>query len=69
MRYDWSPITARAPLAWPHGKRRAVVVTMNCEHRDLVKDSREPCYAGGPPMLPDPLPANVADFPNFTWRE
>jgi peptidoglycan/xylan/chitin deacetylase (PgdA/CDA1 family) len=42
---------------------------MNCEHWDLVKDSREPYYAGGPPMLPDPLPANVADFPNFTWRE
>lgn len=20
-------------------------------------------------MLPDPLPGNVADFPNFTWRE
>jgi peptidoglycan/xylan/chitin deacetylase (PgdA/CDA1 family) len=69
MRYDWSPIVTRAPLRWPHGKRLAVVVTMNCEHWDLVKDSREPYYAGGPPMLPDPLPGNVADFPNFTWRE
>jgi len=69
MRYDWSPAPARPPLRWPGGKRLAVVVTMNCEYWDLVKDSREPYYAGGPPMLPDPLPGNVADFPNFTWRE
>jgi hypothetical protein len=35
----------------------------------LTKDTTEPYYAGGPPMLPDSLPGNVADFPNFTWRE
>jgi peptidoglycan/xylan/chitin deacetylase (PgdA/CDA1 family) len=69
MHYDWVPIVKRKALRWPHGKRLAVVVTMNCEYWDLVKDSSDPYYAGGPPMLPDPLPANVADFPNFTWRE
>lgn len=69
MRYDWIPIVKRKPLRWPDGKRLAVIVTMNCEYWDLVKDAREPYYAGGPPMLPDPLPGNVADFPNFTWRE
>jgi allantoinase len=69
MHYDWVPIIKRKPLRWPDGKRLAVIVTMNCEYWDLVKDYREPYYAGGPPMLPDPLPGNVADFPNFTWRE
>jgi allantoinase len=69
MRYDWVPLPARKPLKWPNGKRLALIVTMNCEHWDLVKDTSEPYYAGGPPMMPDPVPGNVADFPNFTWRE
>jgi allantoinase len=69
MPYPWSPLPARGPLRFPDGKRLAVIITMNCEYWDLLKDSTEPYYAGGPPMLPDPLPGNVADFPNFTWRE
>ena len=69
MPYDWVPITRRKPLVWPGGKRLALIVTMNCEFWDLIKDSDKPYYAGGPPMLPDPMPGNVADFPNFTWRE
>ena len=35
----------------------------------MVKDSDQPHYAGGPPILPDPLPSNVPDFPNYSWRE
>lgn len=69
MHYPWSPIAHRGPLRWPEGKKLAVIITMNCEYWDLVKDTSEPYYAGGPPMLPDSLPGNVADFPNFTWRE
>lgn len=69
MRYDWVPLPQRKPLRWPGGKRVALIITMNCEYWDLVKDSSEMYYAGGPPMMPDPLPGNVADFPNFTWRE
>jgi peptidoglycan/xylan/chitin deacetylase (PgdA/CDA1 family) len=69
MPYDWVPINRRKPLRWPGGKRLAVIITMNCEFWDLTKDSNKPYYAGGPPMLPDPMPANVADYPNFTWRE
>ncbi len=69
MHYPWSPIAHRGPLRWPDGKKLAVIITMNCEYWDLVKDTSEPYYAGGPPMLPDSLPGNVADFPNFTWRE
>ena len=69
MHYPWSPMPSRGPLRWPEGKTLAVIITMNCEYWDLVKDTTEPYYAGGPPMLPDSLPGNVADFPNFTWRE
>ncbi|MBL8380729.1 MAG: hypothetical protein JNM79_22865 [Burkholderiales bacterium] len=67
--YDWVPIVKRKPLKWPHGKRMAVIFTINCEYWDLLKDSSKPYYAGGPPTIPDPLPGNVADYPNFTWRE
>jgi len=69
MHYPWSPLIKRKPLRWPDGKKLAVVITMNCEYWDLVRDDPAPNYAGGPPMLPDMLPGNVADFPNFTWRE
>ena len=69
MHYDWVPITKRKPLKWPKGKRLVLIMTMNCEYWDLLKDSKETYYAGGPQMIPDPLPGNVSDFPNFTWRE
>ena len=59
----------RGKLVFPNGKRLAVVPTINLEYWDLVKDSSEPYYAGGPPILPDSLPGNIADFPNFSWRE
>ena len=69
MHYDWVPIVKRKPLKWPNGQRLALIITINCEYWDLLKDSTETYYAGGPQTLPDPLPGNVADFPNFTWRE
>ncbi len=34
-----------------------------------MKDTSAPYYAGGPAVLPDTLPGNVADFHNFSWRE
>lgn len=67
--YDWVPISKRQPLRWPNGKRLALIITINCEYWDLLKDSSKPNYAGGPPTIPDALPGNVADYPNFTWRE
>jgi peptidoglycan/xylan/chitin deacetylase (PgdA/CDA1 family) len=67
--YDWVPISKRQPLRWPNGKRLALIITINCEYWDLLKDSSKPYYAGGPPTIPDALPGNVADYPNFTWRE
>ena len=69
MHYDYVPMPARKPLRWPGGKHLALMLTLNLEYWDLTKDSDEPYYAGGPPILPDPVPGNVADYPNYSWRE
>ncbi len=69
MKYPYSPIHQRGRLSWPDGKRLAIVITINLETWDLTKDTDESYYAGGPSILPNPLPGRVADFPNYTWRE
>jgi peptidoglycan/xylan/chitin deacetylase (PgdA/CDA1 family) len=69
MHYDFVPLPERQPLKWPNGARLALIVTINLEFWDLLKDGTDPYYAGGPPVVPDPLPANVADFTNYSWRE
>ena len=69
MHYDFVPMPERQPLKWPNGAHVALILTFNLEYWDLLKDTDEAYYAGGPAILPDPLPGNVADFPNYTWRE
>jgi len=69
MRYSHVPISARPPLRWPGNKRVALILTLNLETWDLVKDTDRAYYAGGPAILPDPLPGRVPDFPNYSWRE
>ena len=69
MRYPFVPFPMRGPLRWPQGKRLALIVTINLEYWDLLKESPAPYYAGGPAILPDMLPGNIPDFPNFSWRE
>ena len=69
MRYDFVSPPKRKPLKWPNGKRLVVQVTLNLEFWDMMKESDQPYYAGGPPALPDPMPGNVLDVPNFSWRE
>ncbi len=69
MQYDFVPMPDRKPLKWPNGARLVLLLTFNLEHWDMVKDTDEPYYPGGPSILPDPLPGNVADLPNYTWRE
>lgn len=69
MEYDFVPLPARNPLKWPNGKRVALILTFNLETWDLTKDTTKPYYAGGPAILPDILPGDTPDFPNYTWRE
>jgi allantoinase len=69
MEYDFVPLPQRQPLKWPNGARVALILTFNLETWDLTKDTDKPYYAGGPAILPDILPGNVPDFPNYSWRE
>lgn len=69
MEYDYVPLPLRGALRWPDGKRVALILTFNLETWDLTKPTDKPYYAGGPAILPDSLPGDTADFPNFTWRE
>jgi peptidoglycan/xylan/chitin deacetylase (PgdA/CDA1 family) len=69
MEYDYIPLPHRRPLKWPGEARVALILTFNLETWDLVKDTDKPYYAGGPAILPDTLPGNIPDFPNYTWRE
>ena len=69
MEYPYVPLPARNPLQWPNGARVALILTFNLETWDLTKDTDKPYYAGGPSVLPDILPGNTPDFPNYSWRE
>ena len=69
MSYIYSPISERQPLVLPNNNSLALIITFNLEHWDMTKDSDEPYYAGGPPVIPDSLPGRVLDVPNYSWRE
>lgn len=69
MKYPYSAMPSRGKIQFPNGAKVALIITANLEYWDLIKDTDKPYYAGGPPILPDLLPGNIPDFPNFTWRE
>ena len=69
MQYPFVPLPQRGRLHWPDGKRLAVIVTVNLEFWDLMKETSGTFYAGGPAILPDALPGNIPDLPNYSWRE
>jgi len=69
MEYDYVALPDRGRLTWPDGARVAIVFTFNLETWDLVKPTKKPYYAGGPAVLPDVLPGDTPDYPNYTWRE
>ena len=65
MEYDYVPLPARRPLKWPNGARVALILTINLEYWDLLKDSGDPYYAGGPPAIPDPVARQCPRFPQL----
>jgi allantoinase len=58
-RYDYSPITERAPFDWPNGKRLAVYLGLNLEHFAFGEGLSAELAPGGP--QPDVL--------NYAWRD
>ena len=69
MEYDFVPLPNRKKLRWPNGARLAVILTINLEFWELTRDQTEPLYPGGPASIPHPVPGNVPDYVNWTWRE
>lgn len=69
MHYEFSALPDRKPLKWPNDKKLAVIVTINLEYWELTRDQTAPLYAGGPASIPFPVPGNVPDYVNWTWRE
>lgn len=60
MLYDYSPITARAPITWPASARVAFYVGLNLEHFELGRPSTS-IWEGTAELVPDPL--------NHGWRD
>jgi allantoinase len=58
-RYDYVPITQRAPYRWPGGAGLAVYLALNLEHFAFGEGLGAELAPGGPP--PDVL--------NFAWRD
>lgn len=69
MEYDFVALPDRKPLKWPGGHRLALIITINLEYWEQTRDQTEPLYAGGPASIPFPVPGNVPDYVNWTWRE
>ena len=69
MNYDFVALPDRKNLRWPGDKRLAVIITINLEYWELTRDQKEPLYPGGPASIPFPLPGDVPDYVNWTWRE
>jgi allantoinase len=69
MDYNYSALPDRNNLKWPDGKHLAVIITINLEYWWLTRDQKAPLYPGGPASIPFPLPGDVPDYVNWTWRE
>ncbi|MSQ70295.1 MAG: polysaccharide deacetylase [Betaproteobacteria bacterium] len=68
--YDFVPIVDRQPLRFPNGARIAVLLTLNIEYWEAERSGqKEPLFTGGPMTIPHPLPGDVWDSANWTWRE
>ena len=69
MHYEYSALPDREDIKWPGGKQLAVIITINLEYWWLTREQKEPLYPGGPASIPFPLPGDIPDYVNWTWRE
>lgn len=57
--YDWSPISTRPPLRWPHGARIAFCVIVNFEHMDWLPPEGAMVAPSGQRRRPYPLVTDI----------
>jgi peptidoglycan/xylan/chitin deacetylase (PgdA/CDA1 family) len=68
--YDYVAMPDRLPLRFPNRARLAVILTINLEYWEKFRPGQnEPLFTGGPMTIPHPLPGDVWDTANWTWRE
>jgi allantoinase len=58
--FDYSPITERPPITWPHGAKVAAYIGLNVEHFRLDRPSTS-IWPGTADLVPDAL--------NYGWRD
>ena len=69
MQYEYSALPDREHIKWPGGKQLAVIITIDLEYWWLTREQKEPLYPEGPASIPFPLPGDIPDYANWTWRE
>ena len=67
--YPFVPISQRGPLTFPNGAKVAMIFTINLETWEKVRPGQKTPLFQGPTTLPSPVPADVFDSTNYTWRE
>jgi len=67
--YPFVPIVDRGPLRFPNGARVAMIFTLNLETWEKIRPGQKTPMFQGPTTLPAPVPADVFDSTNYTWRE
>jgi peptidoglycan/xylan/chitin deacetylase (PgdA/CDA1 family) len=67
--YPFVPIVDRGPLRFPNGARVAMIFTINLETWEKVREGQKTPLFQGPMTIPAPLPGEVFDSTNHTWRE
>ena len=67
--YPYVPIVDRGPLRFPNGARVAMIFTINLETWEKIRPGQKTPLFQGPTTIPAPVPADVFDSTNYTWRE
>jgi allantoinase len=67
--YPFVPMPNRGPLHFPNGAKIAMIFTINMETWEKVRPGHKTPMFQGPTTLPAPVPGEVFDSTNYTWRE
>ena len=67
--YPFVPMPDRGPLRFPNGAKVAMIFTINLKTWEKVRPGQKTPVFQGPTTIPSPVPADVFDSTNHTWRE